>query len=153
MIFGTYLLAGVVLLISAYLFKEEALTATTHTLFWCISFFFASADASSAYLTVSEIFPLEVPGQAISYFFAISQIVGSMGAVEQSLSVGRLHRRERRGDIFEAFALGVDSEEPSHDTPENSHSPRFHDRPTREPEPWQSLGCWNRLGCSFANRR
>jgi hypothetical protein len=38
------------LLVSAYLFKQEALTATTHTLFWCVSFFFASAGASSAYL-------------------------------------------------------------------------------------------------------
>jgi len=79
MIFGTYFLAGFVLLISAYLFKVGALTATTHTLFWCVSFFFASAGASSAYLTVSEIFPFEVRGQTISDFFAISQVVGSMG--------------------------------------------------------------------------
>jgi hypothetical protein len=40
---------------------------------------------------------------------------------EQFLSDGRLHRRERRGDIFKAFALGVDAEEPSHETPENHH--------------------------------
>jgi MFS family permease len=49
MIFGTYFLAGFVLLISAYLFKEGALTATTHTLFWCVSFFFASAGAAPAH--------------------------------------------------------------------------------------------------------
>ena len=40
---------------------------------------------------------------------------------EQFLSVGRRHRRERSGDIFKAFALGVDAEEPSHETPENHH--------------------------------
>ena len=79
MIFGTYFLAGFVLLISAYLFKVGALTATTHTLFWCVSFFFSFPDASSAYLTVSEIFSLEVRKQAISYFFAISPVVGSTG--------------------------------------------------------------------------
>jgi MFS family permease len=79
MIFGTYFFAGAVLLASAYLFKEGALSANTHTILWCISFFFASAGASSAYLTVSEIFPLEVRGQAISYFFAVAQVVGSMG--------------------------------------------------------------------------
>ncbi len=78
MIFGTYFLAGAVLLLSAYLFRDGVLSASTHTLFWCISFFFASAGASSAYLTVSEIFPLEVRGQAISYFFAVSQIVGAI---------------------------------------------------------------------------
>jgi hypothetical protein len=69
----------VVLLISAYLFKAAALTATMHTLFRCISFFFASAGESSDYLTVSEIFPPEIRGPAISYFFAISQVAGSMG--------------------------------------------------------------------------
>jgi hypothetical protein len=49
------------------------------TVFWCSSFFFASADASSAYLTVSEIFPLEVRGQAIFLLLRHAQVVGSMG--------------------------------------------------------------------------
>jgi MFS family permease len=79
MIFATYILAGTTLLSSAFLFEQGMLTAGTHTIFWCIAFFFASAGASSAYLTVSEIFPLEVRGQAISYFFAIAQIVGATG--------------------------------------------------------------------------
>ncbi|GAA2164184.1 MFS transporter [Pedococcus bigeumensis] len=81
MIFSTYMIAGIVLLVSAFLFKAGALNATTHTIFWCVSFFFASAGASSAYLTVSEIFPLEVRGQAISYFFAIAQVFGAIGPV------------------------------------------------------------------------
>jgi MFS family permease len=76
MICGTYGLSGVLLLVSAYLFHAGVLTATTQTIAWSVIFFFASAGASSAYLTVSEIFPLELRGQAISYFFALSQGVG-----------------------------------------------------------------------------
>ena len=80
MIMSTYCLSGVILAISGALFDAGALSATTQTIFWCITFFFASAGASSAYLTVSEIFPLELRGQAISFFFAISQLVGGVGA-------------------------------------------------------------------------
>jgi MFS family permease len=80
MIFATYLLSGLLLFVSAYLFREGSLTATTQTIFWCVIFFFASAGASSAYLTVSEIFPLELRGQAISYFFALSQGAGGVVA-------------------------------------------------------------------------
>lgn len=78
MIFTTYGVAAVVLAISAVMFQRDALTPTTHTVFWCVAFFFASAGASAAYLTVSEIFPLEVRGQAISYFFSIAQIAGAI---------------------------------------------------------------------------
>ena len=80
MILGTYGLSGVLLLVSAWLFHAGALSATTQTVFWCVIFFFASAGASSAYLTVSEIFPLELRGQAISYFFALSQGAGGVVA-------------------------------------------------------------------------
>ena len=81
MIFATYLIAGVVLAISAALFSAGALTAVTQTVFWCVSFFFASAGASAAYLTVSETFPLQLRGQAISYFFSIGQLFGALGPV------------------------------------------------------------------------
>jgi MFS family permease len=80
MILGTYAISGVLLAISAVLFHNGALTATTQTAFWCVIFFFASTGASSAYLTVSEIFPLELRGQAISFFFAISQLAGGVAA-------------------------------------------------------------------------
>jgi MFS family permease len=80
MILGTYAISSIVLAISAVMFNAGALTATTQTVFWCVSFFFASAGASSAYLTVSEIFPLELRGQAISFFFAISQAAGGVAA-------------------------------------------------------------------------
>ncbi len=79
MISGTYLIAGILLVISAQLFKAGALNATTQTLCWVVIFFFASAGASAGYLTVSEIFPLEVRAKAIAVFFAIAQCFGFIG--------------------------------------------------------------------------
>jgi MFS family permease len=73
MIAGTYILSGVLLAISAVLFDAGALNAVTQTACWCVIFFFASAGASAAYLTVSEIFPVEVRAKAIAVFFAIAQ--------------------------------------------------------------------------------
>src|SRR5436305_5356486 len=80
MILATYCLSGVRLANSALFFQAALLTAVTQTLFWCVIFFLASAGASSAYLTVSEIFPLELRGQAIAFFFAISQLAGGVAA-------------------------------------------------------------------------
>ena len=57
------------------------LNAVTQTIAWCVIFFFASAGASAAYLTVSEIFPLEVRAQAIAVFFAIAQCFGAIGPI------------------------------------------------------------------------
>ncbi|MFE5777647.1 MFS transporter [Brachybacterium sp. NPDC056505] len=88
MIFGTYGLAAVILTVSAIAFSMDLLTATTHTVFWCVAFFFASAGASSAYLTVSEVFPLEVRGQAISYFFSIAQIAGAIAPLIYGVLIG-----------------------------------------------------------------
>jgi MFS family permease len=79
MIAGTYLTSGILLGISAFLFNAGLLTATTQTISWCVIFFFASAGASAAYLTVSEIFPLEVRAKAIAVFFAIAQCFGALG--------------------------------------------------------------------------
>jgi MFS family permease len=80
MILFTYGVSGVLLAVSAYFFHAGLLDATTQTAFWCVIFFLASAGASSAYLTVSEIFPLELRGQAISFFFALSQGAGGVVA-------------------------------------------------------------------------
>jgi MFS family permease len=88
MIFATYGLSGLVLLVSAFLFHAGALTATTQTIFWCVAFFFASAGASSAYLTVSETFPLELRAQAISYFFSLAQIFGSIAPALYGALIG-----------------------------------------------------------------
>jgi MFS family permease len=79
MIAGTYTIASVMLAVSAVLFKAGSLTALTQTLCWCVIFFFASAGASAAYLTVSEIFPVEVRAKAIAVFFAVAQCFGALG--------------------------------------------------------------------------
>ena len=81
MIGGTYIGSGLMLAISAWMFNEGMLTAVTQTIWWCAIFFFASAGASAAYLTVSEIFPVEVRAKAIAIFFAIAQCFGALGPV------------------------------------------------------------------------
>jgi MFS family permease len=88
MIAGTYLLSGALLAVTAVLFKAGALTAVTQTIAWCVIFFFASAGASSAYLTVSEIFPLEVRAKAIAVFFAIAQCFGAIGPILYGALIG-----------------------------------------------------------------
>jgi MFS family permease len=80
MISLTYGLAGILLALSGWLFHAGILTAQTQTLAWTIIFFIASAAASSAYLTVSEIFPLEIRAVAIAIFYAIGTLVGGVGA-------------------------------------------------------------------------
>lgn len=80
LILATYGGSGILLAISAVLFQAGVINAVTQTVFWCVIFFFASDGASSAYLTVSEIFPLELRGQAIAFFFAISQLAGGVAA-------------------------------------------------------------------------
>jgi MFS family permease len=80
MITATYGLAGILLALTGSLFHADLLTAQTQTLAWAIIFFIASAAASSAYLTVSEIFPLEIRAIAIAIFFAIGTLVGGVGA-------------------------------------------------------------------------
>ena len=80
MITLTYGLAGILLALTGWLFHTGLLTAQTQTLAWTIIFFVASAAASSAYLTVSEIFPLEIRAMAIAIFFAIGTLVGGVGA-------------------------------------------------------------------------
>jgi len=80
MIIATYGLAGLFLAFSGWLFYAGLLTAQTQTLAWSIIFFVASAAASSAYLTVSEIFPLEIRALAIAIFYAIGTLAGGVGA-------------------------------------------------------------------------
>lgn len=78
MIAGTYLLSGILLLITAYLFSQGTLTAVTLTAAWSVVLFFASAGASSAYLTVSEVFPMETRAMAIAFFYAIGTAAGGI---------------------------------------------------------------------------
>jgi MFS family permease len=78
MIAATYAISAVLLALTGYLFYRGALSATSQTVLWTIIFFFASSAASSAYLTVSEIFPLETRGLAIAFFFSVGTGIGGV---------------------------------------------------------------------------
>ena len=80
MIATTYGLAGILLAVTGWLFRAGLLTAQTQTIAWSIIFFVASAAASSAYLTVSEIFPLEIRAFAIAIFYALGTLTGGVFA-------------------------------------------------------------------------
>ncbi|MGH7210578.1 MAG: MFS transporter, partial [Acetobacteraceae bacterium] len=79
MISGTYLISGAMLAFSAWLFAAGILSAAGQTFIWIVIFFFASAGASAGYLTVSEIFQIEIRAEALAVFFAIAQIFGAFG--------------------------------------------------------------------------
>ena len=104
MISGTYITAGVLLAITAFLFRADALTSTTQTIAWVAIFFFASAGASSGYLTVSEIFPQEVRAKAIAVFFAIAQCFGALGPIIYGALIGD---GTDRGPLFGGYLLGA----------------------------------------------
>jgi MFS family permease len=80
MISGTYAVAGMLLIATALGFGSDAFSAWTQTLAWMLIFFFASAAASSAYLTASEIFPLETRALAIAFFYALGTAIGGTAA-------------------------------------------------------------------------
>ena len=78
MIGFTYVASGVLLAATGYLFARDLIGAETQTLCWMVIFFFASAAASSAYLTVSETFPLEIRALAIAFFYAVGTGIGGI---------------------------------------------------------------------------
>ena len=88
MIAGTYLISGALLAGSAWLFDAGVLHAAGQTFIWIVVFFFASAGASAGYLTVSEIFPIEIRAEAIAVFFAIAQVVGAVGPAFYGTLIG-----------------------------------------------------------------
>lgn len=128
--------------ITGLLFERGLLNATTHTLMWSASFFFASEAASSAYLKVSELFPLELRALAIALFYAVG--TGTGGLIAPAL-FGALIESESRFELFVgyviagvlmmaaaavAFRLGVPAEwraledlAPPLSTAERSHGP------------------------------
>jgi len=80
MISATFALAAILLILTGWLFARGDLTATTQAILWSVMFFFASPAASSAYLTVSEIFPLEMRALAIAIFYSAGTAVGGVVA-------------------------------------------------------------------------
>ncbi|MBV9423423.1 MAG: MFS transporter [Solirubrobacterales bacterium] len=104
MIAGTYILSGVLLVVTAFLFKNGTLTAVTQTIAWCVIFFFASAGASAAYLTTSEIFPMETRALAIAFFYAFGTVIGGVGG---PILFGALIASGKPSDVFIGYIIGA----------------------------------------------
>jgi MFS family permease len=104
MISGTYILSGVLLAVTAWLFDQGTLSATTQTAAWVIIFFFASAGASSAYLTVSEIFPMETRAMAIAFFYAIGT---AAGGISGPVLFGVLIASGKRAELAIGYLIGA----------------------------------------------
>ncbi|HEY1992019.1 MAG TPA: MFS transporter, partial [Gammaproteobacteria bacterium] len=103
MITSTYALTGVLIIATGLLFLSGTLSALTQTLAWSVVFFFASAAASSAYLTVGECFPLEVRASAIAWFYAIGT---ALGGISGPVVFGHLIASGTRSAVFAGYALG-----------------------------------------------
>jgi MFS family permease len=104
MIAATYAVSGVLLAITGYLFAIEVLSAVQQTVAWMVIFFVASTAASSAYLTVSETFPLEVRALAIAFFYAIGT---GIGGVAGPWLFGLLIDTGSRWSVFGGYLFGA----------------------------------------------
>jgi len=94
----------VLLALSAVMFDAKVLTATTQTIMWVVIFFFASAGASAAYLTVSETWPIEIRAEAIAIFFAIGCIAGAIGPAFYGALIGT---GSSRTGLFVGYLIGA----------------------------------------------
>lgn len=104
MISSTYLLSGLLLFGTAWLFDRGSLSAGTMTACWCAVLFFASVSASSAYLTVSEIFPMETRAMSIAFFYALGT---AAGGISGPLLFADLTGTGKVGDTVLAFQIGA----------------------------------------------
>jgi MFS family permease len=103
MISSTYITSGVLLIITGQLFVHHVVSATTMTICWSVIFFFASAGASAAYLTVSELFPMEVRAMAIALFYS----VGTGFAILSPTLFGALIATKSRTNVDYGYLLGA----------------------------------------------
>jgi MFS family permease len=104
MIAGTYILSGVLLLITGYLFDQQVLGATVLTVCLGVVFFFASAGVSAAYLTVSEVFPMETRALCIAVFYAVGTGIG--GIIGPQLFAPMI-ATGKYSEVFKALAIGA----------------------------------------------
>jgi len=104
MIAASYGISGLLMAITGFLFARGSLGATAQTALWTVNFFFASAGASAAYLTVGESFPLEVRARAIAVFYAFGTALGGIGG---PLLFGALIDTGTRGNILWGYLLGA----------------------------------------------
>jgi MFS family permease len=104
MIAFTYAVSGILLALTGYLFAADLVSARGLAIAWSVIFFFASAAASSAYLTVSETFPLETRALAIALFYAVGT---GVGGVLGPWLMGALIASGSRMSVFAGYALGA----------------------------------------------
>ncbi len=104
MIIATYGIAGALLAGLCYPFAHGMLTAKTLGICFTVIFFIASSAASAAYLTVSEIFPLEIRAFAIAIFYSIGTLLGGVGA---PLLFGLLIASGSKTHVAMGYALGA----------------------------------------------
>ena len=99
-----YVTSGVLLIGTGLLFNAGALSATTLTACWVVVFFFASAGASAAYLTGSEIFPMETRAMALAFFYAVGT---GIGGVTGPALFGKLVETGKEINVFWGYLLGA----------------------------------------------
>jgi MFS family permease len=104
MISGCYFISGALLAVTGYLFYLDILTAVTQTALWVIVFFFASAAASAGYLTVSEVFPMEIRAMAIALFYSIAT---ALGGISGPVIFGQLIGTGNATNLFIAYLVGA----------------------------------------------
>jgi len=104
MIVLTYGMSAALLLATGFAFRAGILDATTQTLCWSVTFFFASAAASAAYLTVAESFPLEIRALAIAIFYALGT---GLGGVAAPWFFSRLIESGSRDQVLLGYAVGA----------------------------------------------
>jgi MFS family permease len=104
MIAGCYFVCGALMAVTGYLFYIDVLNAVTQTIAWCIVFFFASAAASAGYLTVSEIFPMEIRAMAIALFYSIATAIGGISG---PVLFGNIIGTGNAGKLFVAYLVGA----------------------------------------------
>ena len=103
MIAFTYAASGLLLAGSGWLFVNDLLDAVEQTIVWTVIFFFASAAAGAAYLTASEIFPVEIRALAIAFFYAAGTAIGGVGA---PFLFGSLIETGSRASVFGGYLFG-----------------------------------------------
>jgi MFS family permease len=104
MISGCYFITGGLMALTGYLFYLDILNAVTQTILWCIVFFFASAAASAGYLTVSEVFPMEIRAMAIALFYSIAT---ALGGISGPIIFGQLIGTGNATNLFVGYLIGA----------------------------------------------
>ena len=97
-------MAGSLMALSGYLFIQDVIGPATQTALWATLFFFASAAASGAYLTVSEVFPMEIRAMAIALFYAIGT---ALGGITGPIVFGQLIGTGDRGTLLIGYLIAA----------------------------------------------